>query len=119
MVFLAFQSPLLPPCKVACPSGAGSLYLLGYLALVSTVCLFAVAVAAAVAGAAADFAAAAAAAQLGIAVLVVAEVEAEFGQHDVVFESVASDLQARNQPFPSYLASQMPQSWASPDLGPS
>lgn len=77
----------------------------GYLALVSTVCSFAVAAAAAVVGAAVDFAAAAGAVQPGIAVLVVVEVEAAFGQRDA-FESVASDLRARNQPFLSYLASQ-------------
>lgn len=90
----------------------------GYLALVSTVCLVAVEVAAVVVGEAVDFEAAAGAVQLGTVVLVV-KIGAEFGQHDVVFESVASDLQARNQPCQSYLAPQMWWRWASPDLAPS
>lgn len=66
----------------------------------------AVEVAAVAVGEAVDLEAAAEAAQLGTAVLVVVEVGAEFGQRDVAFESVASDLRARNQPCLSYLASQ-------------
>lgn len=67
----------------------------------------AVEVAAVAVGEAVDLEAAAEAGQLGTAVLVVVEVGAEFGQRDVAFESVASDLQARNQPcLSSYLASQ-------------
>lgn len=91
----------------------------GCPALVSTACLVAVVVAAAVVGEAGDFEAAAGAAQLGIVVLVAVEVGAEFGQHGAVFESAASDLQARNRPCLSYLASQRWRSWASPDLAPS
>lgn len=67
----------------------------------------AVEVAAVAVGEAVDLEAAAEAGQLGTAVLAVVEVGAEFGQRDVAFESVASDLRARNQPcLSSYLASQ-------------
>lgn len=102
------------------PSRVGSLYLPGYFALASTVCLVAVEVAAAVAaGEAVGSEAAAGAVRLGTVVLVVVKVGAEFGRRDAVFESVASDLQARNQPCLSYPASQMWWRWASPDLAPS